>query len=212
MGLGVDQLKRWKTGFGETYTRRNTLSLAQLNRLYRERYGISRTQLNRQFLAGLDRSLRILEVGTNIGNQLICLKAMGFSNLFGLEPQPLACGLAKRRLPWATILEGDIFDIPFKDGYFDLVFTSGVLIHIHPRNLPKALTEIYRCSRRFIWGFEYYSERHTPVSYRGEHGLLWKADFAGEYRILFPGLKPVKTVCLQYSDSENRDAMFLLKK
>ena len=43
-------------------------------------------------------------------------------------------------------------------GEVKVVFTSGLLIHIHPDNLGKAIDEICRVSKRFVWGFEYYSE------------------------------------------------------
>jgi len=50
-----------------------------------------------------------------------------------------------------NIIHGVADDIPFKDGYFDMVFTSGVLIHISPGNINRVLDEIYRCSREYIW-------------------------------------------------------------
>jgi pseudaminic acid biosynthesis-associated methylase len=206
------QLKRWRDSFGVNYTKRNSLTVAQLNRLYLKRYGVSREELNRQFLKTVNRDARILEIGTNIGNQLACLKSMGFRNLYGLEPNPFACGLAKKRLPDAVILEGNAFDIPFKNGYFDLVFTSGVLIHIAPANLPQALAEIHRCSKRYIWGLEYFSDTCRQIEYRGEAGLLWKTDFLSRYLEKFPGLKTVRKRFLDYTDSDNRDIMFLLQK
>jgi len=77
-------------------------------------------------------------------------------------------------------------DIPFKDGYFDMVFTSGVLIHISPGNINRVLDEIYRCSREYIWGFEYYADDYTEVNYRGHESLLWKTNFPKLYLDRFP--------------------------
>jgi len=37
---------------------------------------------------------------------------------------------SKQNLKNIDILQGSAFDVPFKDGFFDLVFTSGVLIHL----------------------------------------------------------------------------------
>jgi len=207
------QLKEWTGKFGREYTLRNYLSIQELDKKYKNNYGITRTELNKVFLWGIGRNAKILEVGCNIGNQLICLQRMGFKNLYGIEPQEYAIELAKRKTKGINIIKGDIFDIPFKDGYFDLVFTSGVLIHISPKEIEKALREIYRCSSKYIWGHEYYSPNYEEVIYRGKRNLLWKADFLKMYLKLFPDLRVVKVKYLRYiSEKDKIDVMFLLKK
>ena len=75
----------WSGAFGRDYTDRNTLTPAQLEDSYRQRYGITRTEMNGDFIGHLERSARILEVGANIGNQLLLLQEMGFRRLYGLE-------------------------------------------------------------------------------------------------------------------------------
>lgn len=212
MRKGNRQLEKWAGDFGKEYTERNWASLNAMERLYKRNFGITRTEMNRQFLNGLNRSMRILEVGCNIGNQLLCLQKMGFNNLYGIEPQDYALELAKKRLREIQIIKGDIFDIPFKDNFFDLVFTSGVLIHISPKKIKRALREIYRCSRKYIWGYEYYSEKYEEIPYRGEKNLLWKANFAKTFEETFPDLKPIKVEYFKYLNNDNRDIMFLLKK
>jgi pseudaminic acid biosynthesis-associated methylase len=206
------QLEKWTGNFGQEYTERNRSSLSAMEKLYKHHFGVTRTEMNLQFLDGFDRSMRILEVGCNIGNQLLCLQRMGFENLYGIEPQDYAVETAKRRVKGIQIIKGNIFDIPFKDGYFDLVFTSGVLIHISPQNIKKALKEIYRCSRKYIWGYEYYSEKYEEIPYRGETGLLWKMDFIKAFRKTFPDLKPIEVQLFKYVNNDNLDIMFLLKK
>ena len=96
----------------------------------KERYGYTRTEINSEFIGDFDRDMKILEVGSNVGNQLLCLQEMGFKSLYGIELQNYAVELSKSRTKRINIIEGSAFDIPFKDSYFDLVFTSGVLIHI----------------------------------------------------------------------------------
>ena len=206
------QLVKWAGNFGQEYTDRNRSSLSAMEKLYKRHFGMTRTEMNRSFLNRLDRSMRILEVGCNIGNQLLCLRQMGFDNLYGIDPQDYAVELAKKRLKGIQVIKGNIFDIPFKDRFFDLVFTSGVLIHISPRNIKKALKEIYRCSGKYIWGYEYYSERYQEIPYRGEKHLLWKADFARLFKEVFPKLKIAKVTHLKYLQNDNLDVMFLLKK
>lgn len=206
------QLEKWTGSFGKEYTDRNMSTFISMERLYKRHFGMTRTEVNQKFLKGLKRSMRILEVGCNIGNQLLCLQRMGFDNLYGIEPQDYAVEVAKKRTKRIHIIKGDIFDIPFKDHYFDLVFTSGVLIHISPRNIKKALKEIYRCSGKYIWGYEYYSEKYQEIPYRGEKHLLWKTDFARLFKETFPKLKVVKVKHLKYLQNDNLDIMFLLKK
>jgi len=206
------QLKNWTNRFGREYTDRNNISLSELEESYKSKYGVTRTELNKLFLNRLDRSIRILEVGCNIGIQLLCLQKMGFKNLYGIEPQSYALGLARKRTKDINIIKGNCFDIPFEDNYFDLVFTSGVLIHIHLRDIEKAMKEIYRCSRRYIWGFEYYSDEYVEVEYRGQKGLLWKANFSKMYLDLFEDLELIREKRIKYLQNDNIDTMFLLKK
>lgn len=212
MAKNTYQLKKWKGSFGKKYTDRNALTLSNLEKLYNSQYGITRTVMNKMFLDNFDRSIRILEVGANVGNQLRLLQNMGFKNLYGIEPQEYAIEVSKKTSNGINIINGSAFDIPFKDNYFDIVFTSGVLIHIDPVNLKKAMKEICRCSKKYVWGFEYYSPKCEQINYRGNCELLWKADFAGIYRKTFPGLKLLKNKYFKYAGGDNIDAMFLLKK
>jgi pseudaminic acid biosynthesis-associated methylase len=206
------QLKNWTGEFGKAYTNRNIISLNSLDNQYLNLYGTSRTALNKLFLNKFDRDIKILEVGCNIGNQLLHLKKMGFRNLYGIEPQDYAFKIAKQRTQDISIVKGNVFDLPFKDGYFDVVFTSGVLIHINPKDIKKALKEIYRCSRKYIWGFEYYAQSYEEIIYRGKRNLLWKTDFPKIYMQTFRDLKIEKVKFLKYLKDDNVDEMFLLKK
>jgi pseudaminic acid biosynthesis-associated methylase len=208
----TEQMEKWAGQFGKEYTDRNALSLEEMDALYQRNYGVTRAELNEQFLKGIDRSIRILEVGSNVGNQLLCLQRMGFSNLYGIELQNYAVELSKSRTKRINIIEGSAFDIPYKDGYFDLVFTSGLLIHISPSDIALPMREMHRCTREYIWGFEYYADKYTEIPYRGHGNLLWKADFAKLYLDQFEDLELVKEERLKYLDSDNVDSMFLLRK
>lgn len=207
-----EQASKWSGAFGREYTQRNPQSIEEMEELYTRNYGLTRTELNRRFLDDLDRSMRILEVGSNVGNQLICLQRMGFGALYGIELQSHAVEISKSRSNNINIIQGEASDIPFKDSFFDMVFTSGVLIHIAPKNLSDVLGEIHRCTKKYIFGFEYYSDETKEISYRGNRNLLWKADFAEKYLELFEDLTLVKEERIKYLGNENIDAMFLLKK
>lgn len=205
-------MKDWQGTFGKDYTKRNLQSFQEMEDLHRKYFGMSRTEINLKFLNNLDRSMKILEVGCNIGNQLLCLQRMGFSNLSGIELQSYAIGTAKSRPSDVRFIQGSIFDLPFETESFDFVFTSNVLIHISPTDINKALIEIHRCTRKYIWGFEYYAKEYTEVVYRGKKNLLWKTDFPKLYLGLFKDLRLVKQKQLKYLNSDNTDIMFLLGK
>lgn len=208
----TSQLQHWRGEFGRAYTDRNSLSPAALDALYRKNFGVARSELNQRFLANLPRDARILEVGCNEGNQLCALREMGFHQLYGIEVQEYALRRARKRLDNGRLALATAFEIPFPDGFFDLVFTSGVLIHIAPPDLPKALGEIHRCAGAYIWGLEYYSPQPMEVNYRGHQSLLWKADYAGLYMELFGDLDPVRREQIPYLEDSNVDCMFLLSK
>ncbi len=207
-----NQLKEWNGQFGKEYTDRNPHSIEEVNTYYLKNFGITRNELNELFLEDLDRSIKILEVGSNVGTQLLILQKMGFENLYGIEPSNYAVELSKSTTKNINIIKGTAFDIPFKDDYFDLVFTAGVLIHINPTDITKAMGEIYRCTKKFIWGYEYYANEYTEIVYRGQKNLLWKADFAQNYMENFSNLELVKEKHLNYKDNNNINSMFLHRK
>ena len=183
-----------------------------MDALYRRNFGLARSELNREFLGDMDRALRILEVGTNVGVQLQFLQDMGFRELYGMDVQTGALKATeklRRDIKW---IAGNASGIPFDDGFFDLVFTSGVLIHISPDDIEAAMREIHRCTKRYIWGFEYYADEYTPVPYRGRNDLLWKANFRQLYLDLFPDLMLAKERTMPYLANDNCDVMFLLEK
>ena len=216
MGLNTpnetEQIRTWSGDFGREYTDRNTYTPAELDELYRRNYGVTRTELNQRFLADIPRDARILEVGCNMGTQLLVLQQMGFRNLHGIEIQTYALERAKQRVAGAVLTQASALAIPHPDRFFDLVFTSGVLIHIAPTDLPTAMAEIDRCAKHWIWGFEYYASQMTEVAYRGHQALLWKADYARLYVEQFQGLELVREDRLRYLDNENADTAFLIRR
>lgn len=202
----------WGGDFGKEYTSRNLYTAEQLDEFYAKTWGVSRSALNQEFLQALPRDIKILEVGCNVGQQLRHLQLLGFENLYGIEIQREAVEMAKASTKNINIVAGSALDIPFRDGWFDLVFTSGVLIHIHPNDLLRAANEVCRCTNAYIWGFEYYSVDPQEVIYRGHEGLLWKRDFCRLYMSQWPNLKLIKERRVKYVANDNVDQMFLLKK
>ena len=212
MSKNSRQIQEWDGSFGRAYTDRNIISPDRLDRLYKKLHGVTLQSLNRLFFSRLNKNSKILEVGSNVGNQLILLQKIGFKNLYGVDVNRYAVELSKARTKNINIIHGSALDIPYRDMYFDCVFTTGVLIHIHPRDISTAMREIYRCSRKFIVGREYYSDKYESVVYRGKSNLLWKANFAKMYTKLFPDLKIRSMKSIKSADSDNTSSMFLLEK
>lgn len=199
----TSQLGAWTSGFGRAYTDRNTMSADAMDATFAARFGVPKTTIYRE-LVGVGRLTggRALEVGCNIGLQLELLgRANPSLALAGVEPQEYAIARARQRLPTAQFLQGSAFALPFEDGSFDLVFTHGVLIHIHPADLPRALREIHRVSSRFILAHEYFAPETVEVRYREANDMLWKTDFARSYRDLFPALREVELRYYPYLDA-----------
>ena len=206
------QIKEWMGAFGQEYTDRNLLTPEAHDALYADDFGTTRKHLNQLFLHDVPKNSRILEVGCNVGNQLVLLQQMGYTNLSGIEVQPYALELARSRTRNIGLCQGSVFDIPHQAGTFDLVFTSRVLIHISMDDLGAAMDEIHRCAGTYIWGIEYFSRGLAEVNYRGRNGLLWKSDYAKLYLDRFKDLELVREHRLSYVRGENVDSMFLLRK
>lgn len=200
MKKSTPQLEQWKSIFGKEYTNRCNVSISKAEETSRQQIGRTISDSFRVFVTGLDIT-RVLEVGCNVGQKLEILSSLGNYRLYGVEPQIYALKKARRRLLEINFVEGNAFDIPFKDSFFDMVFTAGVLIHISPGELHIALDEIYRVSRQYILGFEYYSEQVEEVEYRGHKSLLWKMDYEQAYRQRFPKLRTIKSEILEYDES-----------
>lgn len=205
------QIEFWKSDFGKEYTDRNSFMYEEWDEVYKKTWGKSKEELNQPFFENLSKDIKILEVGCNTGMQLRCLQKMGFHNLYGIELQSYAVERSKEFTQNINIIQGSGFDIPFKDNFFDLVFTNGVLIHISPNDIKSIMSEMYRCSKLLIWGFEYYHESLMAIDYRGNDDKLWKGDYAKMFVDNF-NLQLVKQTFHPYVNSSNIDSMYLLKK
>jgi pseudaminic acid biosynthesis-associated methylase len=173
----------WRSQFGREYTDRNDQDKPERGAAWQT------------LLAGIS-PVSALEVGCNVGWNLTYLERLGIRELYGIEPQPDAVARARARSANFHILHGSAFDLPFPDGFFDLAFTSGVLIHIAPVTLGQALDEIARVARRWIVAIEYDDPREQEIAYRGHVGALWKRDHGAAWQKRFPALRLVRRLAL----------------
>ncbi len=206
-----NQRKFWTGNFGQEYIKRNQ-KLDEINESYRKQTGITVQQIFEDFFKSLDRSSKILELGCNVGINFEILKNMGFRNLTGVEINPQAISIAKQNHPELTFVNSSIEEFDSSDDEYDLVYTAGVLIHINPNSLNSVISKITSLSKKFIFGFEYFSEILTEIRYRENSLTCWKQDFPSLYLKLFPELRINKLKKIGYVDNELQDVSYLLEK
>jgi pseudaminic acid biosynthesis-associated methylase len=182
------QLKEWSGHFGDEYVKRNDYADWKME---------PGTKAFRQIIGGL-KIESVLEVGSNIGLNLIFINALfeGNVKLYAVEPNRKAFGQLvsqAERLRLENAWNCDAFQLPLADSSIDLVFTAGVLIHIAPDNLGQAMDEIVRVARKYVLCIEYFSHEPEEKPYHGKMGLLFKRDYGSYYLDRFPNLK-----CLSY--------------
>jgi len=167
----------WAGSFGDAYKKRN------------EDAGVRRGVFWEQLLKSYQiRS--VLEVGCNVGANLQWIHGHVDRNaVYGVDVNEEALRTLRQRLPEVNALWSPARQLPFRDRWFDLSFTSGVLIHQPESTLPIVMSEVVRVSRRNVLAIEYHADTTTEVPYRGEAGALFKRDYRGLYSALFPELR-----------------------
>ena len=180
----TDQLNFWQGSTGNDYIERNKFEPWKLEPGQR---AFKKMLQHLKFKSAL-------EVGSNIGLNLIYLSQLFGEDLdlYAVEPNTAAfhqliseAQLKNLKKAWNC----NAFNLPLEDGSIDLVFTSGVLIHIAPQDLQRATDEIVRVSNKYVLCLEYFSHKPESIDYRGCKGLLFKRDFGAFYQDTYPELK-----------------------
>lgn len=167
----------WSGTFGDDYVDRNSAAFEKRGEFWKE--------LLNEF-----PSERVLEVGCNVGANLHWVsKIVEPRNVFGVDVNSKALEQLHTNVPGVNGVWSVGRELPFRDRWFDLAFTMGVLIHQPASTLPLVMSEIVRCSRQFILCGEYHSDEITEVPYRGQTGALYKRNYGRIYRELFPELQ-----------------------
>jgi pseudaminic acid biosynthesis-associated methylase len=177
--LRLEQL--WGGEFGDAYVERNREAWKKREAFWGE--------LLSEFPAE-----RALEVGCNVGANLHWVaERLRPENVFGVDVNLKALAELRQRMPGVNAVAAAGRDLPFRDRWFDLTFTMGVLIHQPEETLPLVMAEVVRCSRRYVLCGEYFADSTVEVAYRGQSGALFKRDYRRLYQELFPELRLRKT-------------------
>ena len=208
--INENQHNFWTGEFGKSYLKRN-YSVDDENKLYLQRTGLTYENVFQTFFHGIDRHSKILELGCNVGIKLSILKKIGFTNLHGVEINKKAFQMAKTRHPDITFSLSSIEDFKGPDEEYDLVYTSGVLIHINPKNLDQVIKKIIKLTKKYVFGLEYFSENLMAINYRGVNNVLWKQNFPKLF-IQYPNITMLRQKKFFYKDENLCDIAYLLKK
>lgn len=190
------QEQLWAGRFGEEYTARQNVVFADNREFFSRALG----------LANLDTIDSVIEFGANIGGNLVALRSLlgmwrcpdlPVLRLDGVEINAKAYEALRSVTDRAWLASVCDFE---PVGKWDLALSKGLLIHIHPSNLPKAYQTLYNTSKRYILICEYFNPTPVTVEYRKETEALWKRDFGGDMLDHFPALK-----CLDYGFVWRRD-------
>ncbi len=170
------QEKAWSSKIGTDYL--ITSSIIQ------DRFpGIGKTLISNKI-----KAKSAIELGCNVGFNLKVLKKIyPKADILGVEINKEAYEIAKKNY---NCINQSL--ISFKTNKkFDLVITSGVLIHQDPKSLKKIYKNIYNLSKKYIYIDEYFNPTPIEIKYRGKKKLLFKRDFARELWEAYPNLKLV---------------------
>ncbi len=95
------------------------------------------------------KPVRILDVGCGEGATIVKLKQAKIGKtLEGIDNSEDALQIGRKIYLGINIKSGDIYNLPYKDGSFDLLICTEVLEHLkYPR---KALAELRRVSSKYV--------------------------------------------------------------
>lgn len=192
--------KLWSGEFGDEYVERNRAAGERRGPFWQE-------------ILSTYQPRRVLEVGCNVGANLRWIAPQISPHcVYGVDVNRKALEEARRSLPGVNTLWSPARSLPFRDSWFDLVLTMGVLIHQPPETLPLVMSETVRCSRRYVLCGEYFADKPTEKPYRGERGALFKQDFGGLYQRLFPELQLRETRLLPKSEGWDDVTFWVFEK
>jgi pseudaminic acid biosynthesis-associated methylase len=167
----------WSGEFGDDYVERNRAASEGRRPFW-------------EHVLGKIEAASALEVGCNVGGKLRWLaELLGGENVAGVDVNERVLEVVRSEIAGVDARVASARELPFADDSFDLVFTTGVLIHQSPDELPQVMGEIVRCSRRYVLCGEYRADELEEVPYRGQRGALYKQDYGRLYQERFPQLR-----------------------
>jgi pseudaminic acid biosynthesis-associated methylase len=120
----------------------------------------------------------ILECGCNIGRNINFLNSvLPDAKKSIIEISEPAFEFVRNNYQLEYSFNGSILMSNFESNSFDLTFTSGVLIHIHPDELIDNMSKLFHYSKKYILIAEYFNRNPVMIEYQGQSNKLFKRDF-----------------------------------
>jgi pseudaminic acid biosynthesis-associated methylase len=130
-----------------------------------------------KMLERTDAISSILECGSNVGKNIKILNhVLPSAEKSIIEISPEAFKIVTSGYQLKNSFNGPIVESSF-DESFDLVYSMGVLIHIHPDDLLANMKKMYDYSSKYILMGEYFNRTPVMIEYHGEKDKLFKRDF-----------------------------------
>ena len=162
-----DQQNFWKEKYADSYREKNDDFNLELG-----------ADAWRKILLNTSDIDNLLECGSNIGRNIGILETvLPDAKKSIIEINKTSYDLAKTRYPIDQSFNGSILESDFQINSFDLVFTSGVLIHIHPDDVLENMKKLFSYSKQYIVLAEYFNRTPVMIPYQGEDDKLFKQDF-----------------------------------
>jgi trans-aconitate methyltransferase len=191
------QLDNWRGDFGNAYTERNIVEPASRKNWFGKNIP--------------DDVRSVCECGANAGHNLVAID-MARPDIWTVGVEPNASARARAAEAGVQLEAGDIYSLSPGAVPFDLVFTSGVLIHVPPHRLDGALSNLYAMSAKYLLAIEYRRDADTMIEYRGYRDMLWAADYGAHYQRLFPAVELIGEGELTEADGFKDSYYWLLRK
>ena len=136
----------------------------------------------------LDHINSVIDCGANIGRNISFLKDSRLvpnAEFYALDINQDALKKLNSVFPDVQTQNVNLLDFSVEKT-FDLVFTSGVLIHVDPKNLHSVFGNLMKVTKKYLLMIEYFNRTLIEIPYHGKERLLWKMDFGKEF-IQFSG-------------------------
>ena len=124
----------------------------------------------------------ILECGSNIGRNLKQINlAYPKKKLSFIELNKKAFEICSLNKNIENSYNSSIQDCKIFKNTYDLVFTSGVLIHLNDKTLNEVIPKIIDWSKNFVIVLEYFSTTKIEKTYRGKKNFLFLREYGEEF-------------------------------
>jgi pseudaminic acid biosynthesis-associated methylase len=180
--MNTEQEAFWSGEFGDEYTDRNVGTDIVSNNVhfFRDSLIIWPWELG-----------SVIEFGANRGLNIEALIRVGTrpEYITAVEINHKACD-ELRKIDGITVLEQSMFDY-IGSKQFGMVISKGLLIHIGPDKIEKAMDVLYQsCGRGgHVLVAEYFAPSEVEVIYRGYANKLWRRPYGDMMLARFPDLK-----------------------